>query len=451
VVNISDGFGDADRNNDGAVTFYDTDVNDSGTWNDPVEDVMDLPTGFVEVTAAQNPSDVGIVWSGIRSFDTMANIAKSRLRIINDTVATGSETADILHNDGLALGVESRGGGSSFIGRFAQPVELGPETGDKIVVSVDFRTWSQSANPTDPPPFGELRWGLFQDTDDEFGSTGPFGDGWFATGSGATVEWGKDDGKWFNNEPGAEGDKGIHAGLTYGELASPSESRIRWEYSVAGINGTTNNGRIMEGNGVSDTPGEGGDTGTIATGEGEADGPGAIISDQSVFAPRKLSLEIVRLADGLIEVASFVDNVEALRDAITMDDTGFNVIGPPPFTYDYVAFRNAQGDWDYVIDNFMVEVIGSNEPGDLLGDYNENGAVDAADYVVWRKNNINGQQGYDDWRAKFGRTLAAGSGVQTAAVPEPTSVALALMSGLLTTCIRRSNVGSSALRRGCGR
>ena len=38
-------------------------------------------------------------------------------------------------------------------------------------------------------------------------------------------------------------------------------------------------------------------------------------------------------------------------------------------------------------------MIGSNEPGDLLGDYNENGTVDAADYVLWRKNSINGHRG----------------------------------------------------------
>ncbi len=37
-------------------------------------------------------------------------------------------------------------------------------------------------------------------------------------------------------------------------------------------------------------------------------------------------------------------------------------------------------------------------------DYNGDGTVDAADYVVWRKTGINGQQGYDDWRANFGAT-----------------------------------------------
>jgi hypothetical protein len=37
-------------------------------------------------------------------------------------------------------------------------------------------------------------------------------------------------------------------------------------------------------------------------------------------------------------------------------------------------------------------------------DYNADGNVDAADYVVWRKNNINGQDGFNLWRANFGST-----------------------------------------------
>jgi hypothetical protein len=71
------------------------------------------------------------------------------------------------------------------------------------------------------------------------------------------------------------------------------------------------------------------------------------------------------------------------------------------------------------------------------GDYNSDGRVDAADYVVWRKTNINGQQGYADWRTNFGATGASGgpgtlnsgfvryvtSGIGAgAAVPEPAGV-----------------------------
>jgi hypothetical protein len=64
----------------------------------------------------------------------------------------------------------------------------------------------------------------------------------------------------------------------------------------------------------------------------------------------------------------------------------------------------------------------------LTGDYNNDGKVDAADYVVWRKTEIGGQQGYDDWRDHYGAMNGSGSRGQGvgATVPEPTC------SGLLT-------------------
>ncbi|HEX2475338.1 MAG TPA: PEP-CTERM sorting domain-containing protein [Lacipirellulaceae bacterium] len=67
----------------------------------------------------------------------------------------------------------------------------------------------------------------------------------------------------------------------------------------------------------------------------------------------------------------------------------------------------------------------------LAGDYNNNGVVDAADYVVWRKNDINGQQGYDDWRANFGRTATpGGASALWDAIPEPATVVLLVVAAL---------------------
>jgi hypothetical protein len=76
-------------------------------------------------------------------------------------------------------------------------------------------------------------------------------------------------------------------------------------------------------------------------------------------------------------------------------------------------------------------------PTALPGDYNGDGSVDAADYVVWRKNN-GSQEGYDTWRTNFGRTSGSGSGALAgAAVPEPAALALCgMMFGLLA--IRRA-------------
>jgi hypothetical protein len=68
----------------------------------------------------------------------------------------------------------------------------------------------------------------------------------------------------------------------------------------------------------------------------------------------------------------------------------------------------------------------------LTGDYNGNGAVDAADYVVWRNDPgaFGGNpDGYNTWRANFGEALAPAIGL-SAAVPEPASFFLAVLASL---------------------
>jgi hypothetical protein len=61
----------------------------------------------------------------------------------------------------------------------------------------------------------------------------------------------------------------------------------------------------------------------------------------------------------------------------------------------------------------------------LDGDFNGNGKVDAADYVVWR-NTLGDPANYNLWRANFGKpSSGAGVGDGAAAVPEPGSILLA--------------------------
>jgi hypothetical protein len=64
----------------------------------------------------------------------------------------------------------------------------------------------------------------------------------------------------------------------------------------------------------------------------------------------------------------------------------------------------------------------------LAGDFNDDGKVDAADYVVWRKNEGT-QEEYNTWRTNFGRTAGGGDGsaaslAAQASVPEPSSILL---------------------------
>jgi autotransporter-associated beta strand protein len=66
-------------------------------------------------------------------------------------------------------------------------------------------------------------------------------------------------------------------------------------------------------------------------------------------------------------------------------------------------------------------------PPPLVGDFNDDGSVDAADYIVWRKTDGTPTD-YSDWRANFGRT-SPGAGSASAlsgdsAVPEPSAVVM---------------------------
>lgn len=83
-------------------------------------------------------------------------------------------------------------------------------------------------------------------------------------------------------------------------------------------------------------------------------------------------------------------------------------------------------------------------PAGVPGDYNGNGIVDSADYVLWRNGGpllnevdapgtVNAAD-YTAWRARFGNTSGSGSSLgSTAAVPEPGSLALLALAGLIVS------------------
>jgi hypothetical protein len=67
------------------------------------------------------------------------------------------------------------------------------------------------------------------------------------------------------------------------------------------------------------------------------------------------------------------------------------------------------------------------------GDFNEDGIVDAADYVVWREND-GMSEGYAAWSANFGQTSAPSANVSAAgqtAVPEPGLMALVVCAAIM--------------------
>jgi hypothetical protein len=108
---------------------------------------------------------------------------------------------------------------------------------------------------------------------------------------------------------------------------------------------------------------------------------------------------------------------------------GINVLS---FLSDASAFFSG-GASNVYLDNVVV-INDDLPPGGLDGDYNNNGTVDAADYVVWRNNAgtnnqlpndpIGGTIGtthYDQWRSNFGAALGPAPAI---GAPEPLSCVL---------------------------
>jgi len=120
-------------------------------------------------------------------------------------------------------------------------------------------------------------------------------------------------------------------------------------------------------------------------------------------------------------------------------DSLFGPFGTVTFLGDTTATVN----YDFANGDIFLSDFVSTAPPGVIGDFNDDGTVDAADYVVWRKHNgtttvlpndntpgIVSPADYDDWVANFGMMSGGGAGVT--AVPEPASLSAALL--LMACC-----------------
>ncbi len=86
-------------------------------------------------------------------------------------------------------------------------------------------------------------------------------------------------------------------------------------------------------------------------------------------------------------------------------------------------------EWRTGPDDTSVDNIGVGFSTGLEGDYNLNGAVGAADFVLWRHSlgSVYTQNDYVIWRSHFGQTAGSGTALpseQLAAVPEASAISL---------------------------
>ena len=133
-------------------------------------------------------------------------------------------------------------------------------------------------------------------------------------------------------------------------------------------------------------------------------------------------------------------NNKAIRDTYNYFSTNDNIWR--------VLSGGPNGSFDF---SFLADVP-------LAGDYNGDGAVDAADYTIWRDSF--GQMGdnlaadgngdkivdaldYMLWKNGFGTTSAAGGAAETIRVPEPTIAVLLLTSAMVGIAASRSRLWSA--------
>ena len=132
-----------------------------------------------------------------------------------------------------------------------------------------------------------------------------------------------------------------------------------------------------------------------------------------------------------------------IGDAFTI----LTAVGGVSGTFDDVLDANLGGqifEWTLIHNpnNVQIELASI---GGLLGDYNQNGLVDAADYVIYRdtlgslihlaadgnQNGVIDKGDYDIWRSHFGQMAGSGTFVHTT-VPEPATQA---MLSLAAACV----------------
>jgi fibronectin-binding autotransporter adhesin len=150
-----------------------------------------------------------------------------------------------------------------------------------------------------------------------------------------------------------------------------------------------------------------------------------------------------------------VSLINGFSDPTTATDfTILTAAGGVTGTFTNLSFPDANWTVTYLPNSIVLHAAAA--PAGVAGDYNHNGVVDMADYVLWR--NSKGQTGaglaadgnhdnvvddndYSFWRARFGNTSGSGSALGSgAAVPEPGVLSLLVcLAGAVLCSAGRTN------------
>jgi hypothetical protein len=177
------------------------------------------------------------------------------------------------------------------------------------------------------------------------------------------------------------------------------------------------------------------------------------ISAGDEFSARlRLSNDPVASVDLTNPLSEFDFTVSGSAADFTMFETTITIPdSAKSFDLTFISGGAASATGSINIDDISAAIVA---PPVLLGDYNHDGVVDAADYVVWRAslgqtganlaadgdhNGIVDSNDLDIWSANFGQTVGGGAGggawvAGNPAVPEPSTV-IELLIGSVTTIV----------------
>jgi hypothetical protein len=294
-------------------------------------------------------------------------------------------------DSGYAMAWDSKGRGSSVTGFFGETISLGPEVGDQVKTSFDFRIWlsGPNQNGNTPPRVAALRFGLFQDTDNQIGMTNDFaGMPNPVTGIPTPAVWGQEGGHFRGDlgTVGATEDRGWYTAIDLGQAdftGSGAFLPVEFDGLNARINEETNElasgGRFLEGS----------DNDFVA----KTDEMNPTFTALDVTKTYNLALTLERATDltpgdtikAIFTVTEHqsgmtwtIEGTEPLFDGMGMPD------GISSDSWDYFGIRNTTpivdsdgDDFDFLIDNFKVEIFGSNATGGP--DFNQDGFADCLD------------------------------------------------------------------------
>jgi hypothetical protein len=162
-------------------------------------------------------------------------------------------------------------------------------------------------------------------------------------------------------------------------------------------------------------------------------GPGQVIVDNGIFVVDQDATDTFLPKGGYAPDLYTSITYQNLWDLGILQANG--VTGGSGNFNDYFTVTGTPGSADYTLTSLLA-------PPDGDGDHNEDGTVDAADYVAWRKtpgDHGGDPGGYDDWYATFGEASPGGSG----GVPEPSSLLMVVAGATLLLVGRRGLVRKS--------